>query len=117
MSEKDSEELIDRLYNRLGLSDDRDRTLFIDVGNKLRMADKLEEKYNELLYEVARKFPYESRHDTARRYIQEAEAKSGHVAKQCEPKSPACKIQETEVNSHAENLEICPKNRDRNKNN
>ena len=30
-------------------------------------------KYNELLYAVARKFPGESRHETALRYIHEAE--------------------------------------------
>lgn len=29
--------------------------------------------YNELLYAVARKFPNETRHDTALRYIREAE--------------------------------------------
>jgi hypothetical protein len=31
-------------------------------------------KYNELLYAVARKFPGETRHDTALRYIQKCEA-------------------------------------------
>jgi len=32
-----------------------------------------DDKYNELLMEVASKFPGESRHETARRYIREAE--------------------------------------------
>jgi hypothetical protein len=34
---------------------------------------ELEKKYNELLYEVAKKFPDESRHETAKRYIKERE--------------------------------------------
>jgi len=33
----------------------------------------LEDRYNELLYAVARKFPGESRHETALRYIRQAE--------------------------------------------
>jgi hypothetical protein len=33
----------------------------------------IEEKYNELLYAVGNKFPGESRHETALRYIQQAE--------------------------------------------
>lgn len=34
------------------------------------------EKYNELLMAVGKKFPGESRHETALRYIREAESKS-----------------------------------------
>jgi hypothetical protein len=34
---------------------------------------KLQEAYDELIYAVARKFPNETRHQTALRYIQEAE--------------------------------------------
>jgi hypothetical protein len=34
------------------------------------------EKYNELLMAVGKKFPDESRHETALRYIREAESKS-----------------------------------------
>ena len=34
------------------------------------------EKYNELLMAVGKKFPNESRHETALRYIREAESKS-----------------------------------------
>ncbi len=34
---------------------------------------QLQDKYHDLLYQVARKHPGESRHETAKRYIQEAE--------------------------------------------
>jgi hypothetical protein len=34
----------------------------------------LQRKYNELLFEVSTKFPHESRHETALRYIKQAEA-------------------------------------------
>ena len=37
--------------------------------------DKIETKYHELLYAVGQKYPGESRHETALRYIKEAEAK------------------------------------------
>lgn len=40
---------------------------------KMKELDKRSEKYYELLYAVESKFPNESRHDTALRYIQEAE--------------------------------------------
>jgi len=35
--------------------------------------------YHELLYAVARKFPFESRHETALRYIREAEERAGQT--------------------------------------
>lgn len=38
-----------------------------------RNSAKLQERYNELIYEVAQKHEGESRHDTARRYIRERE--------------------------------------------
>lgn len=38
---------------------------------------KAESLYHELIMQVERKFPGESRHDTAKRYIQEAERFSG----------------------------------------
>lgn len=41
-----------------------------------REATQLREKYHELLYAVARKFPDETRHETALRYIKEAEERS-----------------------------------------
>lgn len=40
----------------------------------------LEEKYHELLYAVGRKWPNESRHQTALRYIREAEMQDGQPA-------------------------------------
>lgn len=36
-------------------------------------------KYNELLYSVAQKFPGESRHETALRYIREREQRAGET--------------------------------------
>jgi hypothetical protein len=39
-------------------------------------ADEIAEKYNELLFAVARNFPNETRHQTALRYINEAEVVS-----------------------------------------
>lgn len=35
--------------------------------------EEIKHKYNELLYAVCRKFPNETRHQTALRYIREAE--------------------------------------------
>lgn len=40
-----------------------------------RNSAKLQERYNELIYEVAQKHDGESRHDTARRYIRERESR------------------------------------------
>jgi len=45
---------------------------------------ELQGKYNELLYAVARKFPGESRHETALRYIRAMEEVPSHKAAQCE---------------------------------
>lgn len=52
------------------------------VGAVNRVPCEVSLKYNELLYAVARKFPGESRHETALRYIREAEqrALSGAVS-------------------------------------
>ena len=49
--------------------------------------DKLQEirgKYSELLYAVARKFPGESRHETALRYIKAAEESPACETAKCE---------------------------------
>ena len=46
------------------------------IGNyeaELARLREVENKYQELLYQVASKFPDESRHDTAKRYIHDAE--------------------------------------------
>ena len=46
------------------------------IGNyeaELVRMREVENKYQELLYQVASKFPDESRHDTAKRYIHDAE--------------------------------------------
>ena len=41
--------------------------------------DKISEKYNELLMNVGRKFPGESRHETALRYIKDKERLTSDV--------------------------------------
>jgi hypothetical protein len=48
------------------------------IENKPRVFDMAEivDKYYELLYAVARKFPNETRHETALRYIREAETRA-----------------------------------------
>jgi hypothetical protein len=48
------------------------------------------ELYNELLYAVARKFPGESRHDTALRYIREREEAAQCDCGACKQNSPLC---------------------------
>jgi len=45
-----------------------------ELGEKLR---DISVKYYELIYAVGNKYPNESRHQTALRYIQEAEKSSG----------------------------------------
>lgn len=45
-------------------------------NNKEPAADTLSKQYYELLFSVERKFPNESRHQTALRYIQQAESDS-----------------------------------------
>jgi len=40
---------------------------------------KLDERYQELIMSVERKFPNETRHETALRYIKEAESHSGNT--------------------------------------
>ena len=48
-----------------------------------RESRRLREQYNSLIFEVSYKFPGESRHDTAKRYIREREEYGiGIVAKQ-----------------------------------
>jgi hypothetical protein len=41
--------------------------------------------YHELLLEVAKKYPGESRHETARRYIRERETAPSNAAQMCKP--------------------------------
>jgi len=48
---------------------------------RLRAADVISKNYDELLFEVARIFPGETRHETARRYIREAESRTNGAAK------------------------------------
>ena len=51
------------------------QALEIDTMARLKTALlDLQRKYNELLFQVSTKFPHESRHDTALRYIKQAEA-------------------------------------------
>lgn len=46
------------------------------IYQPFREVSELREKYSELLYAVMRKFPDETRHQTALRYINEAETKN-----------------------------------------
>lgn len=46
----------------------------VDRAKVLKRIKELESKYNELLYAVAQKFPNESRHETALRYINDRES-------------------------------------------
>lgn len=71
------------------LTSDPDCTLLVRDKDALAVIERLEAaltevqaKYHELLYHVERKFDGESRHDTARRYIREAESRpsaAGHA--------------------------------------
>ncbi len=45
---------------------------------------ELQTKYSELLYQVARKFPGETRHETALRYIRAAEEMPSHENAKCD---------------------------------
>jgi len=58
-----------------------DEPAYREIIARLRAADKTEKLYHELLYEVARKFPGETRHETARRYIRETESRTNGAAK------------------------------------
>jgi len=57
------------------------------MREKLARLVEVEKKYNELLFSVGKKYPNESRHDTALRYIREsdfgtiADAKEGGKSK------------------------------------
>jgi len=46
-------------------------------NHRARKSNEIREKYNELLLAVASKFPGETRHQTALRYIMESEARLG----------------------------------------
>lgn len=50
--------------------------LFLELSQFTRARTKTELQYDQLLYAVGRKFPGESRFDTALRYIREAEGVS-----------------------------------------
>lgn len=46
------------------------------------LIDDFKAKYHELLFAVGKKYPNETRHETALRYIQQAEAESSNATKQ-----------------------------------
>lgn len=50
---------------------------------------ELQEKYNQLLYAVERKFPGETRHETALKYIKQAESWA-NGCKNCGPVQDKC---------------------------
>lgn len=47
--------------------------LFMEAAAELRRLHEIEKQYHELLYAVGNKYEGESRHQTALRYIQQAE--------------------------------------------
>lgn len=53
------------------------------IADSLDQLESLREKYNELLYAVGNKYPNESRHQTALRYIKQAETSSGEGGECC----------------------------------
>jgi hypothetical protein len=57
---------------------DTEQDLLDEVGAQIK---ELQAKYYELLYGVARKFPNETRHETALRYIRNAETHGNEPAK------------------------------------
>lgn len=57
------------------------------IEQQLQARDELQTKYHELLYGVASKFPNESRHETALRYILNAE-NHDYGMPQCEAAQP-----------------------------
>lgn len=52
--------------------------LIAHANDLARELNDLRDKYNELIYAVARKHPYEDRHATALRYIRQAEQAHNH---------------------------------------
>jgi len=50
--------------------------LFLELSQFTKARTRDELKYDELIYEVSKKFPDETRHETALRYIRLAEEKS-----------------------------------------
>jgi hypothetical protein len=63
-------------------SNDNGHNAVIDtIIARLRAADETEKLYHELIFEVARAFPDETRHETARRHIRQAEILSHDLAK------------------------------------
>lgn len=59
-----------------------------------KLVEELSEKYNDLIYQVATKYPGESRHDTAKRYIKERETPNPD---QCGAADPVPERQQTDV--------------------
>ena len=53
-----------------------------DIAKELNRKAFLEDSYSELIMAVARKFPDEERHETALRYINEAENQDSNIAAQ-----------------------------------
>lgn len=66
----------------LNLTKERDE-LKKSANNIAKMLEEYKAKYNELLYAVANKYEGESRHETALRYIKEAENSSEVVMHDC----------------------------------
>jgi hypothetical protein len=57
---------------------------FDEIVKEYNRLKEIERKYTELIYQVESKFPMETRHETALRYIKNAEKSSSNIP-QCSP--------------------------------
>ena len=76
---------IDAVVNELLVPFASKQVAQVTAADKARIVE-LEAKYNELIYAVGNKHEGESRHETALRYIREAETVSNEVAYEKYPK-------------------------------
>ena len=73
MTRKDLVELIEQQTGMLDQADAALNDLRTELSEAKAEIERLKGQYNDLLYQVSIKYPGESRHDTAKRYIQHAE--------------------------------------------
>jgi hypothetical protein len=62
---------------------------FDEIIKEYNRLKEVESKYIELIYQVETKFPMETRHETALRYIKNAENRPNSEPEQCSPQSPS----------------------------
>ena len=81
MGDQDLEERAKKIESRIKELEAREHhlpaknnALRVQIDRKNKRIEELQEKYSELIMAVAQKFPDESRHETALRYIQQRES-------------------------------------------